>query len=161
MKCLTNKEIIMKECLMPKKYLVGIGTRTKNTNEMGSNGNIPKLWEKFFGEVLPKLKITDKFIYAVYKDYESDENGEYSYFIGVPSDEINFFETVQLPEGKYLELTSLKGKSPNIVVELWQDVWANPDIKRRRAFKVDYEIYPMDFLKTPETQVRLFLSDKD
>ncbi|OOV40356.1 AraC family transcriptional regulator [Leptospira kirschneri serovar Pomona] len=148
----------MKECFMPQKHLIGIGTRTKNENEMGSNGNIPKLWEKFFGEVLPKLKITDKFIYAVYKDYE---NGEYSFFIGVPSDEINIFETVQLPEGKFLELTSSKGKSPNIIIELWQVVWANSDIKRRRAFEIDYEIYPIDFLTTSETQVRLFLSIKD
>lgn len=62
-----DKERIMKECFMPQKHLIGIGTRTKNENEMGSNGNIPKLWEKFFGEVLPKLKITDKFIYAVTK----------------------------------------------------------------------------------------------
>ncbi|EMK20946.1 GyrI-like small molecule binding domain protein [Leptospira kirschneri serovar Bulgarica str. Nikolaevo] len=146
---------------MPQKHLIGIGTRTKNENEMGSNGNIPKLWEKFFGEVLPKLKITDKFIYAVYKDYESDENGEYSFFIGVPSDEINIFETVQLPEGKFLELTSSKGKSQNIIIELWQVVWANSDIKRRRAFEIDYEIYPIDFLTTSETQVRLFLSVKD
>ncbi|EMN27502.1 GyrI-like small molecule binding domain protein [Leptospira kirschneri serovar Sokoine str. RM1] len=151
----------MKECFMPQKHLIGIGTRTKNENEMGSNGNIPKLWEKFFGEVLPKLKITDKFIYAVYKDYESDENGEYSFFIGVPSDEINIFETVQLLEGKFLELTSSKGKSPNIIIELWQVVWANSDIKRRRAFEIDYEIYPIDFLTTSETQVRLFLSIKD
>ncbi|WP_029780329.1 GyrI-like domain-containing protein [Leptospira kirschneri] len=151
----------MKECFMPQKHLIGIGTRTKNENEMGSNGNIPKLWEKFFGEVLPKLKITDKFIYAVYKDYESDENGEYSFFIGVPSDEINIFETVQLPEGKFLELTSSKGKSQNIIIELWQVVWANSDIKRRRAFEIDYEIYPIDFLTTSETQVRLFLSVKD
>ncbi len=156
-----DKERIMKECFMPQKHLIGIGTRTKNENEMGSNGNIPKLWEKFFGEVLPKLKITDKFIYAVYKDYESDENGEYSFFIGVPSDEINIFETVQLPEGKFLELTSSKGKSPNIIIELWQVVWANSDIKRRRAFEIDYEIYPIDFLTTSETQVRLFLSIKD
>ncbi|EMJ91798.1 GyrI-like small molecule binding domain protein [Leptospira kirschneri str. JB] len=151
----------MKECFMPQKHLIGIGTRTKNENEMRSNGKIPKLWEKFFGEVLPKLKITDKFIYAVYKDYESDENGEYSFFIGVPSDEINIFETVQLPEGKFLELTSSKGKSPNIIIELWQVVWANSDIKRRRAFEIDYEIYPIDFLTTSETQVRLFLSIKD
>lgn len=156
-----DKERIMKECFMPQKHLIGIGTRTKNENEMGSNGNIPKLWEKFFGEVLPKLKITDKFIYAVYKDYESDENGEYSFFIGVPSDEINIFETVQLPEGKFLELTSSKGKSQNIIIELWQVVWANSDIKRRRAFEIDYEIYPIDFLTTSETQVRLFLSVKD
>lgn len=156
-----DKERIMKECFMPQKHLIGIGTRTKNENEMGSNGNIPKLWEKFFGEVLPKLKITDKFIYAVYKDYESDENGEYSFFIGVPSDEINIFETVQLLEGKFLELTSSKGKSPNIIIELWQVVWANSDIKRRRAFEIDYEIYPIDFLTTSETQVRLFLSIKD
>lgn len=156
-----DKERIMKECFMPQKHLIGIGTRTKNENEMGSNGNIPKLWEKFFGEVLPKLKITDKFIYAVYKDYESDENGEYSFFIGVPSDEINIFETVQLPEGKFLELTSSKGKSPNIIIELWQEVWANSDIKRRRAFEIDYEIYPIDFLTISETQVRLFLSIKD
>lgn len=161
MKLFNDKERIMKECFMPQKHLIGIGTRTKNENEMGSNGNIPKLWEKFFGEVLPKLKITDKFIYAVYKDYESDENGEYSFFIGVPSDEINIFETVQLPEGKFLELTSSKGKSPNIIIELWQVVWANSDIKRRRAFEIDYEIYPIDFLTTSETQVRLFLSIKD
>ncbi|ALO26403.1 GyrI-like domain-containing protein [Leptospira borgpetersenii] len=150
----------MKQSLMPRKNLIGIGTRTKNADEMDENGKIPALWGKFVSEVLPKLKRTEDFIYAVYKDYESDENGEYFYFIGIPSDEKCLFETVQLPEGRYLELSSFKGKIPEIIVELWQNVWSNLELKNRRAFKVDYEIYPMDFSTNPETQVLLFLSDK-
>ncbi len=115
--------------------------------------------ENFFPKFYRNLR-TEDFIYAVYKDYESDENGEYFYFIGIPSDEKGFFETVQLPEGRYLELSSFKGKIPEVVVELWQNVWSNLELKNRRAFKVDYEIYPMDFSTNPETQVLLFLSDK-
>lgn len=110
--------------------------------------------------MLPKLKKTENFIYAVYKDYESDENGEYFYFIGIPSDEKAPFETVQLPEERYLEFSSSPGKIPEIVVQLWRKVWSDSELKNRRAFKVDYEIYPMDFSTVPETQVLLFLSDK-
>ncbi|EMY76510.1 GyrI-like small molecule binding domain protein [Leptospira weilii serovar Ranarum str. ICFT] len=150
----------MKQSSMSKKNLIGIGTRTKNENEMGANGKIPKLWERFFQEVFPKLNNKGDSIYAVYKDYENDENGEYSYFIGIVSDEINSFENVQLPEGKYMELISSKGKSPEIVIQLWQKVWSDSEIKNRRAFEVDYEIYPIDFSTTLETQVRLFLSEK-
>ncbi|ASV11848.1 GyrI-like domain-containing protein [Leptospira santarosai] len=150
----------MKQSLMPKKNLIGIGTRTKNADETDGNGKIPALWGKFFSEVLPKLKKTENFIYAVYKDYESDENGEYFYFIGIPSDEKAPFETVQLPEERYLEFSSSPGKIPEIVVQLWRKVWSDSELKNRRAFKVDYEIYPMDFSTVPETQVLLFLSDK-
>ncbi|TGK17660.1 GyrI-like domain-containing protein [Leptospira kmetyi] len=150
----------MKECTMPKKNLIGVGSRTKNADEMGADGKIPKVWGKFFQEVLPKVQNAGDSIYAVYSNYESDENGEYSYFIGIPSDEKGSFETFQLPEGNYLELNTASGKSPDIVIQLWQEVWANQDLKNKRAFAVDYEIYPMDFTATPETQVKLYLSEK-
>lgn len=129
-------------------------TKWGKTEKFQSSG------KNFFPKSCQKLKRTEDFIYAVYKDYENNENGEYFYFIGIPSDEKNLFETVQLPEGRYLELSSLKGKVPEVIVQLWQSVWSNLELKNRRAFKVDYEIYPMDFSTTPETQVLLFLSDK-
>ncbi|MBW0435852.1 GyrI-like domain-containing protein [Leptospira yasudae] len=152
----------MKQSPMPKKNLIGVRTRTKNADEFGPNGKIGPLWGKFFQEVFPKLSNPGDSIYAVYWDYESDENGEYSYFIGVPaaSDNTNGFETLSLPEGTYLELATEKGKSPDIVVQLWQQVWSDSGIKNRRAFATDYEIYPINFAETPETQVRLYLSDK-
>jgi hypothetical protein len=67
--------------------------RTTNQAEMTGHGKIPKLWERFMAEgILEKIPgKTDGHIVNVYSNYESDENGEYSYLIGSrvrPTDKI-------------------------------------------------------------------------
>ena len=64
--------------------VVGIGDRTSNAKEMTEQGVIPKQWERLMKKDLVN-KIPDKAdssIIAVYTDYESDKDGEYTYLLG-------------------------------------------------------------------------------
>src|SRR5947209_3637766 len=79
------------EITMPKKIhqdvfsVVDIQVRTTNAKEAAGAGEIPKLWQKFFQDGIQQ-KISDRVdgtIYAIYTDYTSDRNGEYSFVIGV------------------------------------------------------------------------------
>src|SRR5690242_4550530 len=64
--------------------VVGISARTTNAQEATGNGVIAKQWDKFYKEgILDKIpNKADSAIYAVYCDYASDRNGEYTYIIG-------------------------------------------------------------------------------
>ncbi|MGC1373109.1 MAG: effector binding domain-containing protein, partial [Candidatus Sulfotelmatobacter sp.] len=63
--------------------VIGIEVRTSNAKELSGDGVIGKQWEKFFqDDVLGKIpNKTGSNIYAVYSDYASDRNGEYSFLI--------------------------------------------------------------------------------
>src|ERR1700751_3148782 len=65
--------------------VIGIEARTSNAAEMRGEGVISKQWQKFFSDGVQQ-KVpgqVDQNIYAVYTDYASDRNGEYSFVIGV------------------------------------------------------------------------------
>ncbi len=64
--------------------VVGIEARTNNAKESTGDGIIPKQWSKFFAEgILSKIpNKVDPTIYAVYTDYASDRNGDYTFLIG-------------------------------------------------------------------------------
>lgn len=64
--------------------IVGISARTNNAQEIAGKGIIPQQWQKFFKEgILEKIpNKASPTIYAVYTDYESDRNGEYTFLIG-------------------------------------------------------------------------------
>lgn len=64
--------------------VVGIEARTDNAREMAGGGIIAKQWGRFMGEnLLAQIpNRTDGAILAVYSDYESDKDGEYSFMIG-------------------------------------------------------------------------------
>ena len=64
--------------------VVGIEARTTNAKEMSGAGVIATQWTKFFQDGI-QAKIPDKIddkIYALYTDYASDRNGEYTFVIG-------------------------------------------------------------------------------
>jgi len=144
------------ENAVPKKVhqdefsVIGIEARTTNAKEMTGQGVIGKQWQEFFQDGIAQ-KIPNKAdsnVYAVYTDYASDRNGEYSFVIGVkvrgksavPSGMV----VKTIPAGDYAVLASEKGPAAKVVPAAWQQVWALEDkaqLGGSRAYKADFEVY--------------------
>ncbi len=64
--------------------VIGISARTNNIAETGTNGEIPKLWQRLFMEgLLNRIPgRSDESIVAVYTNYASDATGEYTVVLG-------------------------------------------------------------------------------
>lgn len=128
--------------------VIGIEARTTNAKEATPDGIISKQWRRFFGEGIPQ-KIPDKIdpnLYAVYSDYASDHNGEYSYLIGAkvkdgtapPSGMV----AKHVKAGKYAVFTTDKGPFPKVVPAAWQKIFEIESTgKLKRAYETDFELY--------------------
>jgi predicted transcriptional regulator YdeE len=128
---------------------IGISARTTNAAEMSGNGEIPKLWQRLFAENLLNSipDRADDGIVAVYTDYASDANGEYTYMLGskvkpgtkAPGGMV----AVTLPAGKYLEFVTAKGPGAEVVPAAWMQIYAyfQDPAHPTRSFKADYETY--------------------
>jgi predicted transcriptional regulator YdeE len=155
---------------MPKKVhqegfsIVGIEARTSNALEMKGEGVIPRQWQKFYQErVQQKIaNRADANVYAVYTDYASDRNGEFSFVIGV---RVNAGATAppgmvlkKIPAGDYALITSEKGPVGKVVVAAWQQGWALEDkaqLGGPRAYKADFEVYDSRSIDPQNSQVDL------
>jgi predicted transcriptional regulator YdeE len=129
--------------------VIGITARTTNAREMTADAAIGKQWMRFFQEgVFGKIpNKADASIIAVYTDYASDHNGEYTYVLGarVTSD-------AEVPEGmvakkisggKFAVFTSDKGPAPQVVPATWMKINSLPQsaLGGDRLYRADYEIY--------------------
>ena len=150
-------------------FVVGIEVRTSNAKEMTGEGAIPKQWQKFFQDGIQQ-KIPDKVdgtIYAVYTDYASDRNGEYSFVIGV---KVNPNATVpagmalrKVPAGDYAVLTSDKGPVSKVVPAAWQQIWSLEDkhqLGGPRAYRADFEVYDQRAADSQSSQVDVYIGVK-
>jgi predicted transcriptional regulator YdeE len=129
-------------------YVIGISARTSNAKELSGNGVIGTLWHHFFSRsLLARIpsRIDDDII-AVYFDYASDKNGEYSSLIGarvknldhVPDEMVGY----EVPAQSYALFTSEQGKMPDVEVALWQQIWRQEDAGNlKRAYIADYVVY--------------------
>jgi predicted transcriptional regulator YdeE len=167
--CITTAQDVMK----PKPTeeaefaVIGIEARTNNTQESGADGAIPKQWQRLFIEgVLNRIPgKLDQSIVAVYTNYASDWNGDYTYILGAkvkPGTKApDGMVTVMLPTGKYVEFESARGPGQEVVPEVWKRIWTyfqepgNP----ARAYKSDFERYegPQDPNKV---QAHIFIGVK-
>jgi len=160
---------------MPKKVhqdgfsVVGIEVRTTNAKEMSGEGAIPKQWQKFVQDGIQQ-KIpgkTDGTIYAVYSDYASDRNGEYSFLIGL---RVNSGATVpagmvlkNMPSGEYAVITSDKGPVAKVVPAAWQQIWSLDDkaqLGAGRAYRADFEVYDERSADPQSSQVDIYVGVK-
>jgi predicted transcriptional regulator YdeE len=118
--------------------VMGREVRTSNARELSGQGAIGQLWKKMSADLGTPV--------AVYSDYATDKNGEYSYMLGV---EIGLDETLPLQfsrrtteEGDYFCLTSGGPVTPQLVADLWRQIWALEDAGQLpRAYRTDFEIY--------------------
>lgn len=133
--------------------LVGISARTNNQKifETDPSTNIiAATVQNFFYNELPK-KINNRknpgVTYCVYTNYESDVNGDYTYFIGeeVSSfDEVdNELETLIIPVQNYIKFTNQPGPMPNVCIDMWKNIWKMnaSDLGGERAYVADFEVY--------------------
>ena len=149
------------------KGVIGIEARTSNAQEMKGEGVIAKQWQKFFQDgVQQKIaNRADANLYAVYSDYASDRNGEFSFVIGV---RVNTGATVpagmvlkKIPAGDYALITSEKGPVGKVVVAAWQQVWSLEDkAQLARAYKADFEVYDRRAADPENSQVELYVGLK-
>jgi predicted transcriptional regulator YdeE len=143
--------------------LIGIETRTKNSDEITGNGKIPQLIQSFYGDLLHKIPDRDgSQILAVYTDYESDENGEYTYFLGARVNNLSRIPDGMvgrtIPSALYQVIPSEQGTIPEIVLKVWQSIWQNSGIKKIRAYTTDFELYDEQSLASGHTQVDVYIS---
>lgn len=134
--------------------VTGLSVRTKNALElMPKTANISLLWEAFSTHCRSFLS-EDAKIYGVYTQYETDASGEFN--VLACSDQLTCAqfddvkcqcsypcESMTIEAGKYL-VFSAKGKMPQTVIQLWDEVWRyfNAfDCEHVRIFNTDFEYY--------------------
>jgi len=145
--------------------VMGIEARTNNAAEAGPTGLIPKLWQRVTQQhaldgILGRL---DQNIYAVYTDYASDANGDYTLVLGAkvspgtkPADGM-VVKTV--PAGRYAVFTSQRGPVAGIVVETWKQIWSHYQSpgNGRRAYRADFELYDQRASDPNNAQVDIYI----
>lgn len=134
-------------------HLVGISTRTNNTQlfeQDPSSNKIAATVQKYFQEGLAQ-KIANRkkpgTTFCAYTNYESDINGDYTFFIG---EEVNSlpdipegFESLTIPLQKYAKFTNEPGPMPTVCIDMWKSIWAMDaeSLGGYRAYGTDFEIY--------------------
>lgn len=137
----------------PGFTVVGISVRTDNKKEAGGTGEIPQIWQRAMQEgLLANIPHrTDNNFTVVYTNYASDQNGEYTYVLGVRVSSVDKvpdgMKTVNVAAGKYAVFESEQGSLPEVMPKVWQRINSTPpsDMGGQRAFKTDYEVYPEGF----------------
>jgi len=146
--------------------VVGIAVRTSNAEQMTPERPIGKQWERLFKEgVLAAIpNKADGNIVALYAEYASDKDGEYTYVLGA---RVTKVESVpagmvvkNVPAGRYAVFTSEKGPVQKVVVEMWQKVWATPKsaLGGDRTYKADFEVYDQRAKNPADSVVDLYVS---
>jgi predicted transcriptional regulator YdeE len=148
--------------------VVGITARTSNAKEMTLGGVIGKQWAHFMQDgVLAKIpNKADKAIVAVYTDYVSDKDGEYTYVLGarVTSDsEVPAGMTAKkIPAGRYAVFTSEKGAASKVVPEAWMRINSLPKSATggNRFYGADFEVYNERAADQQNAQVDVYVGIK-
>jgi predicted transcriptional regulator YdeE len=93
-------------------------------------------------------RATPGITYSIYTDYESDETGDYTYFIGELVDstddqDLSEFKTLTIPGSSYQKFTTEAGKMPEVVISAWQKIWSmnESDFEGKRKYIADFEVY--------------------
>ena len=129
--------------------VIGIEARTNNAKESSDGGMIPQMWQRFYmeGTINQIPNKVDKSIIAVYTDYVSDANGDYTYILGArvkPGSKAPAgMVAKQIPTGKYLDFDSEQGALPLVVPKVWRHIaeYFQATGAPARVYKADYEVY--------------------
>lgn len=138
---------------LPEIKLLGITTRTNNAHLFESDPSTNKIAatvQKYFHNGLAE-KIKNRknpgTTFCVYTNYESDVNGDYTYFIGeevTSFDEVDdAFEMLLIPAQSYAKFTNQPGTMPAVCIDMWQNIWKMNAVELggERAYIADFEVY--------------------
>lgn len=142
-----NKEMVTRSEIK----LIGLSIRTNNKNEMNpATSKIAELIGKYASQNIPAkipFRKNPGITFSVYTDYDSDEHGDYTYFVG---EQVDSFEGVLsdlqqrvIPAAQYQKFTTMPGKMPAVVVNAWQQIWqmTPSELGGSRAYIADFEVY--------------------
>jgi predicted transcriptional regulator YdeE len=149
----------------PAFTVVGIAARTSNAKEMTPDGAIGKQWARLTKEgLLSKIpNKVDSAIVAIYTDYASDKNGEYTYVLGarVDSDAAVPAGMVaqKIPAGRYAVFTSERGPGARVVPETWKRINSLPSSAPggNRLYGADFEVYDERAVDPQNVQVDVYV----
>ena len=87
--------------------------------------------------------------YCMYTDYESDQTGDYTFFIGEEIDAYlaeSYSEGLDkrvIPKQNYVKFTTKSGPMPFVANSAWQRIWqmTPDDLGGKRSFKSDFQIH--------------------
>ncbi|HZQ23830.1 MAG TPA: GyrI-like domain-containing protein [Terriglobales bacterium] len=148
--------------------VVGVACRTSNAREMTSDGLIGKQWERFQQEnMLGRItkRLNDN-VLAVYTDYASDKDGEYTFLIGAKVSSAEQLPagmvTKQVPAGRYAVFISERGAAARVVPATWMRIWRLPRSAPGgdRAYHADYELYDQRAADPQNAQVEIHVGIK-
>ena len=129
-----------------EKKISGLTARTSNADEMNpATARIGRLWREFDKSVAVDYRNGNR-VYAVYYEYASDANGEYTVLAGTDQQNARSarpLETTVIPAGKYLVFRAA-GEVPEIVLQTWGRVWeyfSRKDAEYERSYQADFEYY--------------------
>lgn len=150
---LTNGDTMQKQKVQfPTVTLVGLTGRTNNKNEMNPTaakiGDLADAYRRNQMANNIQHRASPGVTYAVYTDFESDENGDYTYFIGevvksLDGQDFTQFKTITIPESYYQKFTTEAGAMPGVVISAWQNIWTmnENDFGGKRKYIADFEVY--------------------
>lgn len=137
---------------MPEIKLVGICVRTSNKQELDKmKGNIFPCVQKYFHQGLAE-KISSRkrpgTTLCAYTNYETDHDGEYTYFIGEEIFSFNTlvpegFQKLVIPKQHYAKFTTMPAPIPDVIVNAWKEIWETSpkQLGGHRSYKTDFEVY--------------------
>lgn len=138
---------------LPEIKLLGITTRTNNKHLFESDPSTNKvaaLVQEYFRHGLAEQMSNRKkpgTTLCVYTKYESDEHGDFTYFIGEEvtsfDESSDNFERLIIPEQHYAKFTSQPGAMPAVCIDLWKNIWKMEpaELGGNRAYVADFELY--------------------
>ncbi|KYG76849.1 transcriptional regulator [Roseivirga spongicola] len=151
----------MKNTQLEPIRLIGLRLAGKTSNENGqSSKDCGELWQKFEKEAIAD-QIAGKLnnaIYAVYFDYDGDENQPFSYFIGcaVPENVTvpTGLQTLTIPSQTYQRFLA-KGVMPECITDIWKSIWSS---NVNRSFTFDFEVYDERSANWSDAEVDVFIA---
>jgi predicted transcriptional regulator YdeE len=148
-----HKGIIMDktQVSVSNTLLMGIQVRTHYQSELNPLTSkigpcIQRYWQEGIANQLVN-RVNPGRLFAVYTDYESDQTGGYTYFLGEEVSSIDNIpeglSTITLPYGTYTRFTTQPAPLPHVIIDAWYNIWqmTSEDIGGMRTFHSDFEIY--------------------
>ncbi|WP_051291401.1 GyrI-like domain-containing protein [Fictibacillus gelatini] len=149
-------------------HFAGISVQTSNHKEIGAEGEIPTLWEKYFTDKVERNiphPTSPAVTLGLYSDYESDLHGEYMFSVGKKikkTDEVPPGMKVKVvPRSTYLVFTTRKGSLSEIVPETWREIWSYFETsERERSYTCDVEWYDERCEDPNDAQIDIYVAVK-
>lgn len=149
---------------------IGMSIRTNNQDEQNQEtAKIGPLVGRYFSQQLAEQipnRINPGVTLCVYTDYESDEHGQYTYFIGEAVSSIDEipegFTSKKISAGKFTKFTTEPGPMPMVVIKAWQHIWglSSDGLGGQRNYLADFEVYDQRAADPSNSVVDLYIGVK-